>query len=71
MQFNLSPRDMLIARIQAYVYANVKQGDYPHASKAADSVLSRFDCTYDDKPTDSAAYWAGFYFDRFCEECQS
>jgi len=66
----LSPRKMLIARAQAYAYTNVKQGLIPLAETHLATVLRRFDDMMQDKPTDSAGYWAGFYFNEFVGACE-
>lgn len=66
----LSPRKMLIARAQAYAYTNVKQGLIPLAEVQLATALRRFDDMMQDKPTGSAGYWAGLYFNEFVGACE-
>jgi hypothetical protein len=61
----LNAREMLIARMQVWVYENVTQGCYRKAEQLAGELLAQFDDMVENKPLDSAGYWGGFYFERF------
>lgn len=68
MKLDLSPRDSLIIRIQAWVYENVVVGDYPRAEALANDTLARFDSMVENYPADSEGYWATHYFSCFTQE---
>lgn len=65
-KLDLTPRETLIARMQAWAYSELLYGDYAKAQAIAENILARF-MVHDE--TDGAGYWQGFYFDRFKEEC--
>lgn len=69
MKLDLSPRASLIARMQAWAYENIKQGNYPRAEKEARLMLLRFDTMLEEHPTDNAGYWSGYYFEEFKHAC--
>lgn len=71
IKIDLTARDSLVVRIQAYVYQNVIVMDYPKAQIAADYAIERFDNMMEHNPTDSEGYWAGYYFDRFKTELEA
>lgn len=66
-----NPRKMLIVRMQAYAYENIRQGDLHTAQHHAERALRRYDSMIANNPTDRAAYWAGYYFDRWIEDCEA
>ena len=66
---NLSDRDMLIARMQAYAYSNVLSRDYGHAEQFAIDALALFDGLVESHPTDSMGFWANRAFERFEHAC--
>lgn len=64
---NLPARDMLIARIQVYAWANIVYGDFPKAQADARETLRAFDYMMEVNPAHEAGYWAMHYFERFCD----
>lgn len=66
---DLSPRDMLIARMQAFAYTSVLQGNMGHAEQFAIDALSLFDGLMEAHPTDAAGFWANRAFERFVHAC--
>ncbi len=65
----LSPRDMLVARMQAFAYSNVLHGNMEQAEQWAVDALALFDGLVEDHPTDSQGFWANRAFDRFEQAC--
>lgn len=70
MKLDLSPRDSLIARMQAWAYEHVMYGNYPRATAIANEYLARFDSMVNNNPTDSQGYWASHYYAKFCATCE-
>lgn len=71
MKLKLSPRNMLIARMQVFVYNSVLQGDYATAERLADATLASFDATAEYTAKDALGYWSGAYFQRFADDCKA
>ncbi len=65
----LSPRKMLIARMQVFAYSHVRQGDMEQAEQWAVDALALFDGLVDDHPADSPGFWANRAFERFEQAC--
>lgn len=65
---DLSPRNFLIARMQAYVYENIVYGEYPTAQTMAESILEQFDAMLRENPCDEPGYWASVYFHKFVDK---
>lgn len=69
--FLSNPRDELIFRCRAWAYENIINKHAKQAQKEFEAVVAAYDNMIQDKPTDSAGYWSGFYFNRFCQTCQA
>jgi hypothetical protein len=65
----LSPRKMLIARMQAFAYSNVMQGNMEQAEQWAVDALTLFDGLMEENPADSPGFWANRAFERFERAC--
>lgn len=63
-------REMLCIRMRAYAYENVRIGNADHADNMAGYALERFDDMIANNPTNAVGYWAGYYFERFKEDCE-
>lgn len=65
----ISPRDMLLARMQAFAYSHVLQGNMDQAEQWAIDALTLFEGLVEDHPTDSHGFWANRAFERFEQAC--
>ncbi len=70
MKLTASPRDMLVIRMKAYAYENVRQGAMHTVERLADQTLANFQSMIESNPVDSQGFWAGFYFEEFKQACE-
>jgi len=68
MKLDLSPRESLIVRIQAFTHENVIYGNYAKALMIAEACLARYDEAIKDKDDDAHGYWASFYVRAYQHE---
>ena len=70
MKLDLSPRESLIVRIQAFTHENVIYGNYGKAQAVANDCLASFDSMVNDGGVDpdTYGYWASFYVRAYQHE---
>lgn len=67
MNLDLSPKDTLIARMQAYAYSHVIYGKFPKAQALANTIIGQYErMAYCNEG--SEGYWSNFYFDKWVTE---
>lgn len=62
---------MLVVRMQAYAYSNVKLRHLDTAELFAESCLAAFKAMVEDlgAANTEQGYWMNFYYDRFVADC--
>lgn len=66
----ITDREMLIIRMQAFLYSSVAVGKLREAAAHAEEAVRRFDHREDHSMDGAGGYWANFYYRKFTDDCE-